>query len=108
MSKAVTKVQVIGKASKLLSKKRYYGLDPYLFGSIAKSNKSSHDVDIMKPTYGTLKQNKRFVRFTEELSKELKGFPVQAVTFRIIKLRGGQVPYDFKHKRGYIRLREVI
>jgi len=108
MGKAVTKVQVLEKTKKLLGKKRYKSLDVYLFGSIAKRNWSQHDVDLLKPTYGTLKQNKRFMRFRAELSKELKGFPVQATTFRILKLKKGQVPFEFKQKKGYIRLKKVI
>jgi len=98
----------LDKAKKLLVKKKYKNLDVYLFGSVAERNWSRNDVDILKPTYGTLKQNKRFKQFRAELSKELKGFPVQAVTFRILKLRKGQVPYAFKRKKGYIRLRDMV
>ncbi len=108
MGKIVTKVQVLEKTKKLLGKKKYKNLDIYLFGSIARRNWSQHDVDIFKPTYGTLKQNKRFMQFRAELSKELKGFPVQATTFRVLKLKKGQLPYAFKRKKGYIRLRKVM
>jgi len=107
MSGAVTKSQVLKKAKKLLGRRKYRNLDVYLFGSVAKRNWSANDVDLLKPTYGTLKQNKKFRQFKAELSKELQGFPVQAVTFRILKLRKGQVPLDFRQGRGYIRLREV-
>jgi len=107
MSLFVRKEDVIRKSKNILKKKEYSGLDVYLHGSIVKKGYSSHDVDIIKPTYGTIKQNKKLRKFANELSRNLKGFPVQAITFRSFNLKKGQLPYDFKAKRNFIKLKRI-